>query len=83
MKKIEIGLKDIFREPNYLAIILSNLNKEELYTLIGCSFIHLLKHYLNGEDIELNSPKEFKDVINRIWKNVEKDLLLGYNNSRK
>lgn len=83
MEHIEIELKDLFRNPTYLALILNKLNKEKLYALIECSFITLLRLYLNGKDIDFSKPKEFTDVINRIWKNVEKELLLSYNRCGK
>ena len=83
MERIEIELKDLFRNRKYLDMLLSNLNSTELYQLIGYSVIELIRYYCKGNDIDLSKPKEFKDVINRIWKNVEKELLLSYNNARK
>lgn len=83
MERIEIGLNDIFREPEYLALILNKLNKGQLYALIGCSFIIFLRKYPNGKDIDFNKPDEIKQALYKIWKNVEKDLLLSYNTVRK
>ena len=82
-KRIEIDLKDLFKNPMNLDLLLSQLESDELYQLIGASFIHLLRHYLNGADIEFNKTKEMKDVLTRIWKKVEKDLISSYNICRK
>lgn len=79
MKKIEIELKDLFNNPIHLSLVISQLNTNELYKLIGCSFIGIIRQELNGKDIELGKPDEIKQSLNRIWKRIEKDLLLSYN----
>lgn len=79
MKKIEVELKDLFKNPMYLSLVLSQLNDKELYHLIGASFIFIMRQELNGEDIEFGKPDEIKRALNKIWKRIEKDLLLSYN----
>lgn len=79
MKKIEVELQELFRDPLMLTLVLNELNREQLYALIGGSFIMLLKHSTNGKDIEFNKPDEIKQALNKIWKNIEKDLLSSYN----
>ena len=83
MKKIEVELQELFRNPLMLDLVLNELNSEQLYQLIECSFIYIIRKNLNGKDIEFNKPDEIKQALNKIWKNVEKDLLLSYNNARK
>lgn len=79
MKKIEIELQELFRDPLMLSLVLNELNSEQLYQLIGCSFIYIIRKNLNGKDIEFNKPDEIKQALNKIWKKVEKDLLSSYN----
>ena len=79
MKKIEIELQELFRDPLMLTVFLNELNSEQLHILIGCSFIRIIRNNLNGKDIELNKPDEIKQALNKIWKKVEKDLLSSYN----
>ena len=79
MKKIEVELQELFRNPLMLSLVLNELNNEQLHILIGCSFIRIIRNNLNGKDIELNKPDEIKQALNRIWKRIEKDLLLSYN----
>ena len=79
MKKIEIDLQELFRDPLMLTLVLNELNSGQLYQLIGASFIMILKHFANGKDIEFNKPDEIKQALNKIWKRIEKDLLSSYN----
>lgn len=79
MKKIEVELQELFRYPLMLTLALDQLNSEQLYQLIGCSFIHILRNNLNDKDIEFNKPDEIRQALNKIWKKVEKDLLSSYN----
>lgn len=79
MKKIEIELQELFRDPLMLSLVLNELNSEQLYQLIGCSFIYIIRKNLNGKDIEFNKPDEIKQALNKIWKKVEKDLISSYN----
>ena len=79
MKKIEVELQELFRDPLMLTLVLNELNSEQLYQLIGASFIMMLKHSTNGKDIEFNKPDEIKQALNKIWKKVEKDLISSYN----
>lgn len=83
MKKIEIELQELFRDPLMLTLVLNQLNNEQLYQLIGASFIMTFKHSTKGKDIEFNKPDEIKQALNKIWKRIEKDLLLSYNNCGK
>ena len=79
MKKIEIDLQELFRDPLMLTLVLNELNSGQLYQLIGASFIMILKHFANGEDIEFNKPDEIKQALRTIYKKVEKDLISSYN----
>lgn len=79
MKKIEVELQELFRNPLMLSLVLNELNNEQLHILIGCSFIRIIRNNLNGKDIELNKPDEIKQALNMIWKRIEKDLLSSYN----
>ena len=79
MKKIEIDLQELFRDPLMLSLVLNELNSEQLYQLIGSSFIYIIRKNLNGKDIEFNKPDEIKQALNKIWKKVEKDLISSYN----
>ena len=79
MKKIEVELQELFRNPLMLDLVLNGLNSEQLYQLIGCSFIYIIGKNLNGKDIEFNKPDEIRQALNKIWKKVEKDLLSSYN----
>ena len=83
MSRIELTTDELFEDPNNLALLLLSLTCSQVEQLIGCSMIYLLHKECNGKDIDLSKPKEFTDVINRLWKNIEKDLLLSYNNARK
>ena len=79
MKKIEVTTDELFENPTILALLLSSLTSGQVTQLVGCSMIYLLRKERNGEDIELGKPDEIKQALNRIWKRIEKDLLLSYN----
>ena len=83
MGKIEIELEELFRKPMYLDMLMNQLNNGELYQLIGVSFIHILRNNLHGKDIEFNKPEKIRQALHGIWKKVEKDLLMSYNECGK
>ena len=82
MSRIELTPDELFEDPNNLAL-LSSLTCSQVEQLIGCSMIYLLHKECNGKDIEFNKPDEIKQTLNRIWKSIEKDILLSYNDCGK
>ena len=83
MSRIKLTTDELFEDPNNLALLLSSLTCNQVKQLIGCSMIYLLHKECNGKDIEFGKPDEIKQTLNRIWKRIEKDLLLSYNDCRK